>query len=130
MGIETVNIPCRGGDRDKILLQREAYWVHCLDILIPNGLNKEISFSCFLWSLTTVVRVEATCLPSYSSMLLYIFSSSLADCYCNCEGCCWTPPSGMKLLLCFGHVWLVTPGNQLLILPTHTEEGRLARNVR
>ena len=48
MGIETVNMPRRGGDRDKILLQRETYWIHYLDTLIPKGLNEEILFSCFL----------------------------------------------------------------------------------
>lgn len=48
MGIELVNMPRRGGNRDRILLQREAYWIHSLDTLIPNGMNEEISFACFL----------------------------------------------------------------------------------
>lgn len=48
MGIETVSMPHRGGKRDKILLQRETYWIHYLDTLIPKGLNEEILFTSFL----------------------------------------------------------------------------------
>lgn len=48
MGIEVVQTPRRGGDRDKLLLQREAYWIHQLDTLIPKGMNEELVLSCFL----------------------------------------------------------------------------------
>ncbi len=47
MGIEIVKMSQRAGNNDRILLQREAYWIHCLDTLIPNGMNEEISFACF-----------------------------------------------------------------------------------
>lgn len=30
-GIEKINIPARGGDTNRILLQRELYWIHTLD---------------------------------------------------------------------------------------------------
>lgn len=50
MAIETVNMPQRGGNRDRILQQRETYWIHSLNTLISNGLNEEISFSRFLWT--------------------------------------------------------------------------------
>ena len=49
MGIETVRAPPRGGDRDRILLQRECFWVHFLDSLeSAGGMNEELILSCFL----------------------------------------------------------------------------------
>ena len=42
MGIETVRMPQRSVNRDRILLQREAYWIHFLDTLIPKWLNEKI----------------------------------------------------------------------------------------
>ena len=48
-GIEIVNMPKRGGDRDRLLLQRECFWIHSLDSMMPNsGLNEENIFTCFL----------------------------------------------------------------------------------
>ncbi len=46
LGTEAVKMPFRGGDRDKILLQRE--WIHFLDTLEPKGLNGELLLSCCL----------------------------------------------------------------------------------
>ncbi len=42
MGIETVNMPCRGGNRQNL------FWTHVLVPLIPSGLNEEFCcvFSC------------------------------------------------------------------------------------
>ncbi|KAL2087323.1 hypothetical protein ACEWY4_018382 [Coilia grayii] len=48
MGIEAVQAPRRGGDRDNLLLKREAFWIYTLDTLIPKGMNEEIVLSCFL----------------------------------------------------------------------------------
>lgn len=39
-------LPQRGGNRDTILLQGEAYWIPFLYTLIPEGLDEQI---CFLW---------------------------------------------------------------------------------
>lgn len=47
-GIEQVNLPPRGGDHDKLLKQREAYWIHTLQILAPKGLNDELLLNMFL----------------------------------------------------------------------------------
>ena len=47
-GIEVVNPLKRGGDRDKVLLQREAYWIHTLQTEHPKGLNEELLLGCFL----------------------------------------------------------------------------------
>ena len=41
-GIEVVNAPKRGGDRDRLLLQREAFWIHTLNTEYPKGLNEEL----------------------------------------------------------------------------------------
>ena len=47
-GIEVVNPLKRGGDRDRALLQREAYWIHTLQTEHPKGLNEELLLGCFL----------------------------------------------------------------------------------
>ena len=47
-GIERITAPSRGGDIINKLLRREAHWIHNLDTLEPNGLNEEMSLSCFL----------------------------------------------------------------------------------
>lgn len=46
--IEGVSLPRRGGDRNKLLLKREAYWIHRLQTMEPRGLNREYNVSCFL----------------------------------------------------------------------------------
>lgn len=48
IGIEKVETPRRGGDLDRILLQREAEWIHRLDSLAPRGLNVDFDLRCFL----------------------------------------------------------------------------------
>lgn len=35
-------------NNDKILLQRECFWIHYLNPLTPNGLNLNNDLSCFL----------------------------------------------------------------------------------
>ena len=47
-GIEVVKPIKRGGNREKLLLQREAYWIHYLKTEFPKGLNEELVLSCFL----------------------------------------------------------------------------------
>ena len=48
IGIEKVETPRRGGDLDKILLQREAEWIYRLGSLVPHGLNTEFDLRCVL----------------------------------------------------------------------------------
>jgi len=38
----------RGGDIINKLLCREAFWIHTLNTLEPQGLNEELSLPCFL----------------------------------------------------------------------------------
>ena len=47
-GLEVVNPLKRGGDRDRALLQREAFWIHTLQTEHPKGLNEELLLGCFL----------------------------------------------------------------------------------
>lgn len=46
--IECVPVNLRGGDRLKLLLQRETYWIHTLNATVHPGLNEEIDFSPYL----------------------------------------------------------------------------------
>ena len=47
-GIEAIQPLKRGGDRDRFLLQREAWWIHTLQTEHPKGLNEELLLGCFL----------------------------------------------------------------------------------
>ena len=48
MVIEHVKAPYRGGDRNRALLCREAYWIHTLGTVQPGGLNANLSLTCFI----------------------------------------------------------------------------------
>lgn len=48
VGIEKVTRPPRGGDHERLLLQREAYYIHTLNTLAPYGLNEEFDIKPFL----------------------------------------------------------------------------------
>ncbi len=48
LGIERVLLHRRGGNRDRKLLQREAFWIFELKSLTPTGLNEEMDLACFL----------------------------------------------------------------------------------
>ncbi len=45
IGVEHVKVPRRGGDVNKILLKREAYYIYTLNTLSPKGLNLELDFN-------------------------------------------------------------------------------------
>ncbi|XP_042567882.1 uncharacterized protein LOC122134886 [Cyprinus carpio] len=45
--IEQIKLP-RGGNIDKVLFQRELYWIHTLDALHPKGLNVDFDMSVML----------------------------------------------------------------------------------
>ena len=47
-GIEKVEKPPRGGDHNRLLLQREAYYIYTLNTMSPHGLNEEFDIKPFL----------------------------------------------------------------------------------
>ncbi|XP_077339255.1 uncharacterized protein LOC143983433 [Lithobates pipiens] len=48
VALDRIHIPARGGDWNKILLQREQRWIHNLDATSAPGLNESTSFAPFL----------------------------------------------------------------------------------
>ncbi|XP_041439924.1 uncharacterized protein LOC121400598 [Xenopus laevis] len=48
MPIDSIPTPPRGGDVDRLLLQREAFWTYELDSVAPRGLNTYLQFNSFL----------------------------------------------------------------------------------
>ena len=48
IGIEKVWLNRRGGNHERLLLQRECYWIHTLKTLFPMGMNEECNMSPFL----------------------------------------------------------------------------------
>ncbi|CAH2315369.1 Hypothetical predicted protein [Pelobates cultripes] len=48
VAIDHIPLSNRAGDRGKILLNRETYWIYELDTVSPKGLNEHISFHSFL----------------------------------------------------------------------------------
>ncbi|XP_041444185.1 uncharacterized protein LOC121402153 [Xenopus laevis] len=48
MPIDFIPTPPRGGDVDRLLLQREAFWTQELDSVTPKGLNTHLQYSSFL----------------------------------------------------------------------------------
>lgn len=48
IGIEQVSLPKRGGNLDILLKQREAFWIHTLQTLMPKGLNDELLLNVML----------------------------------------------------------------------------------
>ena len=48
IGIEKVSMPRRGGEIEKLLLKREAFWIQSLKTLTPFGLNVDFDLKPFL----------------------------------------------------------------------------------
>ena len=48
VGIEKVSLLRRGGEMDKILLKREAFWIQSLKTLTPFGLKIDFDLKTFL----------------------------------------------------------------------------------
>lgn len=47
-----------GGDRNRVLLQGESFWIHTLWLLSPMSLNTNLSLTCFLreqWFITYIL---------------------------------------------------------------------------
>lgn len=51
-GIDRILLNQRGGNFAKLLAQRKAKWIYILDIVAPQGLNENLSFSSFLELIT------------------------------------------------------------------------------
>ncbi|OCT94885.1 hypothetical protein XELAEV_18012569mg [Xenopus laevis] len=47
MVLQVVSEPTRGGDFDRMLLQKEVMWIDKLNSMAPVGLNEDLSYSCF-----------------------------------------------------------------------------------
>ncbi|OCT63446.1 hypothetical protein XELAEV_18044544mg [Xenopus laevis] len=48
MVLECVPSPKWGGDRELLLRKREVWWIHQLNTLAPNGLNRDYDLYVFL----------------------------------------------------------------------------------
>ncbi|OCT82696.1 hypothetical protein XELAEV_18025226mg [Xenopus laevis] len=46
--LEKVQLPQRGGDRKRLLLQTEARWIDRMNTVEPRGMNEAMSYKCFL----------------------------------------------------------------------------------
>lgn len=46
-GMKEVKLLKRAGNREKVLLQREVYWIHTLQTEYPKGMNEELLLGCF-----------------------------------------------------------------------------------
>ncbi|OCT64610.1 hypothetical protein XELAEV_18045709mg [Xenopus laevis] len=46
--LEVVTKSPTGGDRNTMLLQREARWIRRLDCVYPKGMNEQLNLACFL----------------------------------------------------------------------------------
>lgn len=47
-GIEQVQWTKRRGDIDKRILQRETFWTFTLKTVVPEGLNEQLQFGCYI----------------------------------------------------------------------------------
>lgn len=48
MAIDCIKPDGRRGNWDRLLLQRETYWIFTLKTMIPNGINEQLLFTPFL----------------------------------------------------------------------------------
>lgn len=46
-GSDTIRPSPRGGDIDRLILQRESFWIFWLQTVTPNGLNEQLNFICY-----------------------------------------------------------------------------------
>lgn len=67
MGIDHIILTNREGDIDRLILQRETWWIFKLGTMSPNGLNKQMDFTCYIYlpsrvyvSLSTFIRIHST----------------------------------------------------------------------
>ncbi len=56
-GIEHVKHPRRGGDTNRLLLQRESFWIFTLGTMSPKGMNEDFPINHFLWPSQCIIHL-------------------------------------------------------------------------
>lgn len=100
MAIDKVVPSARGGDLDRIPLQREAFWIYSLKTVSPGGLNEQISFTCLpdpFVLFNTLLGHEPFYAPTYTRLSVVIFficSTSSKYVFCCITYCpTFSPPN-------------------------------------
>lgn len=55
MAIDKIPPNLRRGDLDKVLLQKETFWIFTLKSVSPGGPNEQLTYTCFILCISAVI---------------------------------------------------------------------------